>query len=275
MILRMRAIVAAGGVICAVISVAGSSARAADLSSVVSARTEFDGASRTATVYITNTGRAAIIGGGLRVAFRYSDGSEKNSDGRFDLLPSVGLENKFTATDSAMHVGALEPGQTYRIQQIAPPAPRDAAVVGATGEVRAVVFMDNTAMGDAQCINEIFERWRDQALTFSAWYKKSGELLSQEGGAAALQQLSSDAATMLARHPATEPRLRSAPAGTAEEALTRDAGVLQYLVHLTDQVRSRVDAHRMSVVEGSTWLREYLRIRTDTTAAHTQRKEGN
>ncbi len=275
MIRWMGAAFAASTAICAAMAPAGGSARAADLSSMVSVRWDLDASTRTAAVYVTNTGQRAIIGGDIRVVFSYSDGSRKNSDTGFDLLPSVGFESKVTVTDAATHIGALQPGQTHRFLQIGPPADQGVAVVGSAVEARALVFVDNTAVGDPQCIDDLFERWRDQATTFSAWYKRTTGSLSAGPSAAALQQLSTDARAMLARHPAMEPRLRYAEVSSQEEALTRDAGVLEYVINLIDQVRSRVDAHGMSVEEGSAWLREYLRTRTETLTAHTRQKGGN
>jgi hypothetical protein len=116
---------------------------------------DLDAGTRTATVYVTNTGEQAISGGGVRVVFSYSDGSQKNSDTGFDLLPGVGFENTFVVADPATHFGALQPGQTCRISQVGRRAAQGVVVVRATAEVRALVFIDNAAVGDAQCIDEI------------------------------------------------------------------------------------------------------------------------
>ncbi len=259
----------------AAVTVAGCYAQSAGWSAGVSAQTELDAATRTATVFVTNNAAPAIIGGGLRVVFDYSDGSEKHLDLSFDLLPGVGLETIITNSAPGMHIGALKPGQTYRVQQIGPAPPEGSVVLAASAKVRALVFLDNSAAGDTQCIDDLFALWRDQATTLSAWNSKLTGSLSSGASAAAIQQLSGDAKGLIARHPGTQPRLRTAAVSSQEEALSRDAPTLQYVAGLIDQLLAHVESHRTSPDEGWGQLKRYLQTRSETLAAHTQRKGGN
>jgi len=252
-----------------------SGAAAADFGSIVTVRADFDASARTATFQLTNGGNQAIIGGEVRVSFQYSDGSDTTSHLQFDLLPSVGLENKLRAGDPPMQIGALQTGQTYRVLQTVSAQANGSVPVGAGAGVDALVFMDNTAIGDSQYIDELFEQWRDETTTYTSWHKKADQLLGPGAGTAALRELSDDAKTMMAAHPATEPRVRYQIPVTEEERLTRHSPALEEISSLIDGVCTGVDAHTTSEAEGISFVREYLRIRTETTTAHLYRRGGN
>jgi len=241
-----------------------------------SAAADFDPAARTATVKITNIGAQAIIAGAVRVAFKYSDGSETASQPRFDLLPGVGLEGMFAtqAPKLPQRIGALQPGQTYQFQQAASLGATGIIPIGASADVGAVVFMDNAAVGDSQAIDGIFHQWRDQGITFSAWYNRFSKSLETGTGVAALQQLSGDAKTMMALHPAIELRVYDRVPTTDEERLTRHSPTLEEMARLFENFRANIETHAMSEPEGLESLKEYLRLRTETTTAHAYRKGG-
>lgn len=275
MIRCTRAILRSRGVVlCFVMALAGGSAAAADLSSFVSARTEYDASARTATVYLTNVGKQAIIGGAVLVRFNCSDGSNIDQHTRFDLLPSVGIEGWFQAKPPGMQVGALQPGGTYQLLQGSGPTRQGVVVASASAQPEALVLIDNTAVGDSEDIDMLFENWRDEATTFGAWNKKAGELLVTGDGVAALGQLSAATKAVMARHPASEPRIRFRAPVDEEEALARHAVSLEDIDRLLDQIRVSVDAQKISEAEGLNRVRDYLHIRAETTAAHAYRKGG-
>ncbi len=239
--------------------------------SFVSLQTDFDAASRLVTVKVTNTANQGIIGGAITVTLKYSDSSEKASTLKFDLLPSVGLEGKMVSPDPNILIGALRPGQTYRIQQPAPTSATGQILVGARADIRAVIFLDNTAAGDSEIINELFERWRDLAIAYSAWHKKSLEAASA-AGLRGVEHLSSDAKALLGRYPGTRPRNRSIAPVTEDEKLARDPQALDDVSGFAEGVRSG-PAQFMSDEQQLDAIRDYLRLRADTAAAHSQRKE--
>jgi hypothetical protein len=232
-----------------------------------------------ASVYLRNIGSQTIIGGAVQVAFTSSDGSSTDPlELRFDLLPSVGMEDTFkdkkAIRDPLVPIGALQPGLTYRIFQSPPPLAQGAVAVSATAQAVALVFIDNTAVGDSKAIDLLFESWRDIGATWAAWNHRAGELQGSGAGAAWLQQLSGQTKASLSKHPPTEARVRLKVPDTEEEALARHSLTLQEVDHFVDEIRVGIDAQRMSQAEGLSLLRNYLRLRAETTAAHAYRKGG-
>jgi len=280
MVRRARAVLyGAGIVLFVVVALAGRSAAAAEPSAFVSVRTDFDATTRMASIYLTNIGSRTIIGGSVRIAFTCSDGSSTAPfDLAFDLLPSVGLESTFAdpraIRDPLVPIGGLHPEETYRIWQSVPPMSRGVVAESVTSKVIALVFMDNTAVGDSKSIDFQFENWRDIGATWAAWNKRASEVLAPGAGMAALQQLSGETKAVLSRHPRTEARIRSRAPATEEEALARHCPTLEEADHFVDQVRAEVDSKRTSEAEALSEVREYFRLRAETTAAHANRKGG-
>jgi hypothetical protein len=280
MVRRARAVLYGAGILLSVVvALAGRSAAAAEPSAFVSVRTDFDATTRMASIYLTNSGSRTIIGGSVRVAFTCSDGSSTEPlDLRFDLLPSVGMEgtlgDKRAIRDPLIPIGGLQPEQTYRILQSPPAIPRGVVAESANAQVIALVFMDNTAVGDSKSIDGQFESWRDIGATWAAWNKRASEVLTSNGDMAALLQLSGETKAILARHPRTEARIRLRAPATEEEALARHCPTLEEADHFVDQVRAEVDSKRTSEAEGLSMVKAYFRLRAETAAAHANRKGG-